>query len=258
MGAGPGPGRVPPLAEFERAARRAFEAIPSEYREGVEALRMRRAALPHPTLADVYTLGECRPIDWASPLGGPAEIRSEIVLYHGSFQRLAERDPDFDWEAELWETVSHELQHHLEFRADVSTLEARDFADDQDFRRSAGEAFDPLFYEYGEPVQPGVYRVGDNWFVEGRPSREDPALVLFRWRGRDCRIRAPGPLARITYLRCGDVEAGPGDVWVVVKMGGAWRSWLASLMGRPSTRPRIAEYESDADCSDDVQDQGQH
>lgn len=250
-------GRVPPLAEFERAARGVFEGIPSEYREGVDTLRVRRAALPHPALADVYTLGECRPIEWASPLGGPAEIRSEIVLYHGSFRRLADLDPDFDWEAELWETVSHELRHHLEFRADVSTLEARDFADDQEFRRAAGEPFDPLFYEYGEVVGSGIYRVEDNWFVEGRVSPDDPEVVLFRWRGHDCRARAPGPLARVTYLRVDGLEAGPGDVRVVAKVGSPWRSWLASLLGRRSARPPIVEYQSAADCSDDTHDESQ-
>lgn len=45
--------------EFERRAWRLWQEIPQEYREGVDGLVVERDALPHPTLPEIYTLGEC-------------------------------------------------------------------------------------------------------------------------------------------------------------------------------------------------------
>lgn len=230
----------PSPAEFEAKARELFESIPSEYRVGIEGLQVRRVPLPHPSLAGVYTLGECRVVEWASLLDSVAEIRSEVVLYYGSFVRLAEADPDFDWEAELWETLTHEVQHHLEFRAEVSTLEERDYADDHNFRRAAGEPFDPAFYRSGEPAGEGVYRVGDDWFVEGRWV---PGGVEFGWRGRSCRVPGPTDGSGIAYIRVHGLEAGPGDLWVVAMRGG-WRAWWRWIRGGS----RVVFHEAEAEC----------
>src|SRR5207247_873131 len=77
-------------------------------------------ALPHPVHGDVYTLGECVPLEWS---GSGADLHSRIILYHGSFASLA-RLGDFDWREETWETLTHELRHHLEWRAHLDRLEA--------------------------------------------------------------------------------------------------------------------------------------
>lgn len=65
----------------------------------------------------VYLLGEYITEEYLGPL---------IVIYYGSFRRLLEGRPDPEWEAELRETLLHELRHHLEGRAGVRDLERED------------------------------------------------------------------------------------------------------------------------------------
>ena len=75
------------------------------------------------------------------------------MLYHGSFAgpRPASQ-PEFDWRAEAWETLTHELRHHLEWRARAPDLEAYDRAAEHNFARQDGEPFDPLFFLDGDPA----------------------------------------------------------------------------------------------------------
>jgi len=40
-----------------------------------------------------------------------------IVFYYGSFVELLKDEPDDCWEAEIIDTVLHEMQHHLESQA---------------------------------------------------------------------------------------------------------------------------------------------
>ncbi|MGH7505187.1 MAG: metallopeptidase family protein [Longimicrobiales bacterium] len=103
---------------FERHARSEWDRIPDRYREGIDGLVVERDAKPHPDAPDVYTLGECVTEAYPSDFGGPDTIRSAVVLYYGSFLRLSRLDETFDWEEEVWETLTHELQHHLESLAD--------------------------------------------------------------------------------------------------------------------------------------------
>lgn len=88
------------LRRFSELAGRMWEEIPPQTREGVDALAIEERAVPHPDFGDVFTLGECITDSWPSGFG-ESEMRSELVLYHGSFRELAERDPAFDWEGEL-------------------------------------------------------------------------------------------------------------------------------------------------------------
>ena len=70
------------------------------------------------------------------------------------------------WRAEAWETLTHELRHHLEWRARAPALEAFDRAVEQNFARQDGEPFDPLFYLDGEPAGEGAWRVEDDVFLD--------------------------------------------------------------------------------------------
>lgn len=45
-----------------------------------------------------------------------------IVFYYGSFVGLFKDEPEACWEAEIIETVLHELQHHLESMAGSDAL----------------------------------------------------------------------------------------------------------------------------------------
>jgi hypothetical protein len=44
-------------------------------------------------------------------------LGSFIVFYYGSFVGLLKDQPYHSWEAEIMDTVLHEMQHHLESRA---------------------------------------------------------------------------------------------------------------------------------------------
>ena len=98
---------------FEVAARAAYQEIPDAFKEGVGGLVVSREALVHPEHPDVFTLGHCLTEDHPSDYGGPDTTRSVIELYWGSFRQLSRRDASFDWDGELWETLTHELRHHL-------------------------------------------------------------------------------------------------------------------------------------------------
>lgn len=49
-------------------------------------------------------------------------LGSFVVFYYGSFAAILGGEPRETWEAELRETVWHELQHHLESLAGVDDL----------------------------------------------------------------------------------------------------------------------------------------
>lgn len=52
-------------------------------------------------------------------------LGASIVLYYGSFVRLF-GDDDETIEAELWETIRHEVRHHVEERAGLDDLNRED------------------------------------------------------------------------------------------------------------------------------------
>src|SRR2546429_7429109 len=108
--------------------------VPAEFSDGIVAIEVSPKALPHPRRGDVYTLGECVPLEWS---GNGADLQSRIVLYHGSFAALA-RLGDFDWRTEAWETLPHELRPPPEWRAHVSPLAAYDWAAEGNLTRPEG------------------------------------------------------------------------------------------------------------------------
>ena len=146
--------------------------------EGIAEIVVSPATLPHPVRADVYTLGECIPLP--ATADDVDSIQSRVVLYHGSFQALARIDPGFDWREEAWETLTHEIRHHLEWRARAPALEALDAAAEANFARQSGEPFDPGFYLDGEKAGEGIYRIDDDFFLEiqdhGLGLREEKAV----------------------------------------------------------------------------------
>ncbi len=227
------------IRSFETAARRMWRDIPAEYREGVDGLVVSAAALPHPLHPDVYTLGECLTESYPSDFGGPDTIRSTVVLYHGSFRRLAALDPEFDWEDELWETLTHELRHHLEWLADEDALEAADYAAEEDFKRRDGEPFDPLFYRSGLEVAQGVWRIETDFFLEREWSAGElrPGdRCTFTWHGDRFEVPLPAQLGDACFLDVvAGVDAGPGGLTLVlVRRRGLLDSLRRLLSGGPA------------------------
>jgi zinicin-like metallopeptidase len=197
------------LADFRRLVERLAQDIPPEFQGGVVDIEVSRHTVPHPLRADVYTLGECIPLEWS---GSGTDLQSRVVLYYGSFQALA-RLGEFDWRAEAWETLTHELRHHIEWQADVASLEAYDWAAEQNFARHEGEPFDPVFYRNGEVVGPGVWKVDDDVFIESAGAEAT-------WHGRRYRVAVP-PTDRRAWVFLtlqGLDEPPPGDA-VLVRPG---------------------------------------
>ena len=202
------------LDEFRSLVHRLEREIPLEFKGGVVAVDVSPKALPHPVHGDVYTLGECVPLEWS---GNGADLHSRIIVYHGSFASLARRG-DFDWREETWETLTHELRHHLEWRAHVDRLEAYDWAADENFKRDEGQPFDPLFYRSGEEIAPGVYKVDDDVFIERERGAGSGERKDFVWHGRRYRVTLPGPSGRPVFLTLeGLVDPPPGDAVLVMK-----------------------------------------
>jgi hypothetical protein len=218
--------------EFSRRAHEAFQTIPDEFREGVDGLTVRAEAQPHPTLAEVYTLGQCLTESFPSDWSGPETTRSVVVLFHGSFEALAALDPAFDWEGELWETLTHEIRHHLETLASEDALEGVDYALDEAFRRAEGEDFDPFYYQAGEEVAPGVYQVEYDFFIEQAWSNPDfvgATELRFSWHGREWRLPRPQALGDVHYVWVRGVPVGPGALQLVLVRRLSWRERLRGL-----------------------------
>ena len=203
------------LADFRALIDRLLAEVPASYLDGIVDVEVSAKALPHPVRAEIYTMGECVPIEWS---GSGADLQSRVVLYHGSFQALARLagPGEFDWRQEAWETLTHELRHHLEWRANHKALEEYDWAAEQNFARHEGEVFDPEFYRAGEAVAEGVWKVEDDVFMEG----EAPEVV---WHGRRYRVPAGGDASAVRFLVLeGLDEPPPGDAILVVRPKGRW------------------------------------
>jgi len=185
--------------DFQALIRRLQHDIPAQFESGVAEIDVSPKTVPDPLHRDVYTLGECIPLTWT---GDGTDLHSRIVLFYGSFRALARQRPDFDWRAEAWDTLTHELRHHIEFRAHVDALEAYDWAAEQNFARHEGKTFDSVFYRSGARIAEGVFKVDDDVFLEGSGD--------FSWHGRRYRaaVAAVKPPAFLTLHGLSDAPHG--------------------------------------------------
>jgi hypothetical protein len=232
------------FAAFQRHAADVWQEIPDEYRSGVDGLVVERKARPHPTLPDIYTMGECLTESYPSDWGGPDTTRSVLVLYYGSFRRLSELDSEFDWEYEIWETVTHELRHHLESLAAEDALEDLDYAMDENFKRLQGDSFDPEFYRYGETVAPGVFAAERDIFVEIEYDAGGPPgpRVAFDWQGKSVSVERPEEIGDVAFLQVVDgIDLGEQELCVVLVRRRGWVERLRSLLRSPG--PRVVDVD---------------
>lgn len=227
-------------ADFEALVERLMQDVPSEFLVGVPMVEVSRKVVPHPTRPEVYTLGECIPLPGEGP-GEADAIRSRVVLYYGSFAALAGQTGDFDWRAEAWETLTHEIRHHLEWRARTADLELFDWAAEQNFARIAGELFDPDFYLSAEQIADGVYRIDDDYFID-RPEGRIPPELTFEWHGARFDVRLPSGTTTPAFLTVTGVsEPPPGELVLVLReprrlrhlLRAPARPYMAEVMARP-------------------------
>ncbi len=203
------------LEAFEELVRGMAREVPMRYFDGITEVVVSPRAVAHPTRDDIYTLGECIPLGIDAE--GADAVQSRVVLYHGSFAALATFDSAFDWEAEAWETLTHELRHHVEWRAQQATLEHYDAAAEANFARQDGEGFDPLFFHEGLRIEPDVYEVDDDIFVDIVVA-EIPDPITFTWRGRRYHAARPDGMTLPAYLEVGGLIDPPvGDLVLVVR-----------------------------------------
>ncbi len=209
--------------DFEAMVRAMTAEVPAEFLNGVVSIDVTGKAVPHPVRADVYTLGECIPHGFGGPDDEGPTIRSSVELHYGSFAALASLQASFDWRHEAWETLTHELRHHLEWRARVPALEALDEAVEANYARLDGEAFPPLFHLHGEPVADGVTKVEDDVFIDvvlpaGEWKKAGGMERGFVWHGRRWRVRLPDRLPDVLFLTVlGATPEPAGDLVLVLR-----------------------------------------
>jgi predicted Zn-dependent protease with MMP-like domain len=236
------------FADFERVAAAAFEAVPEQYREGIDGLVVSREAVQHPSLPDIYTLGHCETESYPSDFSGPDTTRSVVVLYYGSFKNLARNDRAFDWEAEIYETVEHEIRHHLESLANEDELGGVDYALDEDFKRDEGLDWDPWYYQKGSPGGDGVFAVEDRIFLEQQWRAADferADEIRFAWADREYRIERPDELGDVHYVLLHGVVGAPPVLELVLVRRRTWWEDAKRLMG--ASAPVVLESDADAE-----------
>lgn len=110
-----------------------MEAFPPALFDGLNGgVHLVEDAMPDPEFpqAELYIMGE-----YHEDLLG-----RYINLYYGSFTAVAEKEdwtPE-DWRAELRQTLSHELTHHMEGRSGLHALDDKDEADMAAWRAEFG------------------------------------------------------------------------------------------------------------------------
>ena len=238
--------------EFEAAAYRMWDEIPEEYKEGIDGIVVKREAEAHPEHEDYYTMGMCFTEPYPSSYMGPDTTRSILALYYGSFRNLARKNPDFPWEEELWETITHELRHHLEFLAEDDALEGVDYALEETYKRSEGEDFDPWYFQSGLPLAPGVFRVEYDVYIEQRwtdEAFEATDRFEFDWDGRRWAIPNPGELGDLHYVWVKGVDSGGGALQLVLvrelpflaRLKRLWRREPLDLVESEATATMVAD-----------------
>ncbi len=101
----------PSLEEFTDMLDRAVNRIPPRFcRELTGGFNVQKKKQRD---GDYYILGEYIEED---------HLGSFILFYYGSFVEVLESEPREAWEAEIMDTVLHEMQHHLEAQAGLDDL----------------------------------------------------------------------------------------------------------------------------------------
>ncbi len=207
-------------ADFETMIRAMADEFPPEFLEGVAEITVSPRTVPHPDREGIWTLGECIPLPGED--GDPRHLQSRVVLYHGSFQALAADTEGFDWRAEAWETLAHEVRHHVEWRARAPDLEAIDRAAEANYARQDGEPFDPHFYRDGERRPDGSWSVDGDLFIE-REVAALPAVIHFRLAGEEYEADVPPDASLPAFLTAEGVRPeGEGEVVLVLDRRRRW------------------------------------
>ncbi len=119
--------------DFQALVEEMVADIPPEFMDGLSGVHVLPQARREPEYEDVYRMGEYLDPGPSDFLGAGEGLGRHIALYYGSFAIIAAGDPDFDWEDETWETLTHELRHHVESLAGEDLLVQDDVERSRDF-----------------------------------------------------------------------------------------------------------------------------
>lgn len=204
---------------FRRLAERYWRRIPERFREGATLL-IHEQAEPDPENPEVFLLGACEPAFpelegmWdASGATRLGRTPSLVHLFYGSFRAMAERAPGFDWEAEIEETLLHELTHHWEHRSGLDGLDRFDAAQILNFRRRRGLPVPAGFWRDGHPAGDHRWEIDGDVFVE---VESDPPWTLTVPGEREPVTVSPDPRTGLAVLpgRGRPFDGVPGDLVV--------------------------------------------
>ncbi|HEX2865069.1 MAG TPA: metallopeptidase family protein [Deinococcales bacterium] len=110
--------------EFEDRVDEMLAEIPPAFLRGLQGVHTLPDLRADPRDPGTVQLGEYMDPGPESLLSGSNPFARHISLFYGSFAWLAARDPWFDWDEEVWETLTHEIRHHIESLAgDVSLIQ---------------------------------------------------------------------------------------------------------------------------------------
>lgn len=121
--------------EFRATVEVMMDEIPDTFLQGLQGVHALEQEMPEEGFVDVWRMGEYLDPGPEDFLGGFEGLGRHVALYYGSFVRIAEGDPDFDWDEEIWETLTHELRHHVESLAGDGALIEQDLMDAATFER---------------------------------------------------------------------------------------------------------------------------
>ena len=121
--------------EFQRMVEEMVAEIPPQFMEGLQGVHVLEQVVQEEGYEDVVRLGEYLDPGPADFLGAGEGLGRHVALYYGSFAVIAEDDPTFDWEEEAWETLTHELRHHVESLDGDGSLIEEDLLVDSEFPR---------------------------------------------------------------------------------------------------------------------------
>ena len=107
----------PSFNKFCDLADEIVRQIPEIYKEGISGIYVTPEEVRDEEIPELYILGHYH-------LGGYVE--PSIDIYYGSFRQIFRGLPLSQLEEELWETITHEIRHHLEENAGLHALEIYD------------------------------------------------------------------------------------------------------------------------------------
>ena len=119
-----------------------------------------------------------------------------------------------------------------------------DYAADETFKRDEGLDFDPWYYQWGEKVGEGVYRVEHNYYVEQLWHPADfrsASWIELSWEEVRYRFPRPAELGDVHYVWLRGIDLGESTLELVLVRRRSWWESATRLLG--TYRPVILESE---------------